>query len=280
MLYGIPPPTPKETIKLMDEIFVKKEKILEKKYVDILDKIRTAYKNIEHGKTKEVTGKDIDNLLKDAEDYLKRIKKMFSQIEEKAHKEGILDICDACISVTKDLLAEAGEKNVPAAKLEAKFKSVLMEKERLPEKYLRMLKKIIKAKTDYEAGKLTKQEADKAKKEARLYIKDMVEHLQRKRARDLERVKIRFKYGDNKMGELLLLDSLAFITKSVEDRDELLVAEVTKEGNLDNPKVSSMKELEEHIAKVGHPQKAFIKEKLFEDLKKIMGEEIEILINL
>ncbi len=279
MLYGIPPPTPKETIKLMNEIFVKKEKLLEKKYVDILEKIRTAYKNIEHGKTKEVSGKDIDNLLKDAEDYLKRIKKMFAQIDEKMQKEGILDMCDACVSVTKDLMAAAGEKNVTDAKLQAKFKSVLMEKEKVPEKYLRALKRILKAKAEHESGKLTKQEADKAKKEARAYIKDMVEQLQRKRAMDLEKVKVRFKYGKDKMGEAVLLDNKVFITKSVEDRDKMLVAAMTKDGGLDNPKKTTLEELEKHIAKLGHPKRVFVKEKLFEDLKNLVGEEIEILIN-
>jgi len=39
MLYGIPPPTPKEAVKLMEEIYVKKEKLLEKKYIDILENI-------------------------------------------------------------------------------------------------------------------------------------------------------------------------------------------------------------------------------------------------
>ena len=36
MLYGISPPTPKETVKLLEEVFVKKEKILEQRYVNIL----------------------------------------------------------------------------------------------------------------------------------------------------------------------------------------------------------------------------------------------------
>jgi len=52
MLYGIAPPTPLEAINLMNEIFVKKEKLLEKKYVDILSNIRKFYKDIEHGKIK------------------------------------------------------------------------------------------------------------------------------------------------------------------------------------------------------------------------------------
>ena len=49
MLYGVSPPTPKETVKLLEEVFVKKEKILEQKYVDTLEKIRVFFKNIEHG---------------------------------------------------------------------------------------------------------------------------------------------------------------------------------------------------------------------------------------
>jgi len=70
MLYGIAPPTPKETVKLLDEIFVKKEKMLEKKYVNNLEKIRKFFKDMEHGKVKEITGKQVDEILKDTEDYL------------------------------------------------------------------------------------------------------------------------------------------------------------------------------------------------------------------
>ena len=44
MLYGIPPTTPRETIKLLNEIFVKKEKLLEQKYVNSLEKIFKFYK--------------------------------------------------------------------------------------------------------------------------------------------------------------------------------------------------------------------------------------------
>src|SRR3989344_4528173 len=57
MLYGLPPPTPKETIELLQEIFVNKEQMLEKEYVEIMKKIRDFYKKIEHGEIKEVKGK-------------------------------------------------------------------------------------------------------------------------------------------------------------------------------------------------------------------------------
>ena len=48
MLYGIPPSTPRETIKLLDEIFVKKEKLLEKKYVTTLEEVFKFYKGISY----------------------------------------------------------------------------------------------------------------------------------------------------------------------------------------------------------------------------------------
>ncbi|MBI2667244.1 hypothetical protein HYX17_00565, partial [Candidatus Woesearchaeota archaeon] len=80
MLYGLPPTTPRETIKVLDEIFVKKEKLLEKKYVNILSKLFNYYKDVEHGKVKDISGKEVDSLLKDLEDYMKRIRKLFTQI--------------------------------------------------------------------------------------------------------------------------------------------------------------------------------------------------------
>lgn len=277
MLYGIAPPTPKETIKLLNDIFVKKEKILEKKYVDILEKIRTAYKNIEHGKVKEVTGKEIDSLLKDAEDYLKRIKEMFNQIEERTEKESIVDVHDSCMSITKDLLAEKGVEKIPAGKLDEIFREKLIEEDKIPEKFLRILKSVEKAKKDYLAGKLSKQEVNKVKKDARLFIKVLVEHMQRKKAIELERTKVRFKYGE-KMGEVMLLDDTAFIVKDLEDRDKLLQANISKEGGLEDIKPSTLEELEKHLSKLTAKKKQFIRERLFEDLRTLLGKDVEILI--
>ncbi|TSC71309.1 MAG: hypothetical protein G01um101448_1236, partial [Parcubacteria group bacterium Gr01-1014_48] len=71
----------------MEDVFVKKEKILEKKYVEILEKVRQYYKDIEHQKVKEVTGKEVDDLLRDADAYMKRIKKLFEQIDKKTQTQ-------------------------------------------------------------------------------------------------------------------------------------------------------------------------------------------------
>ncbi len=278
MLYGIPPPTPKETILLLEEIFVKKEKLLEKKYVQVLADIREAYKNIEHGKTKEVSGKDIDKLLKDAQEYLKRIKELFKQIEERTEKQSILDIHDACMGVTRDLLAIKGLKAETDEKLLTLFKEKIMPEERIPDKFLRVLKEVAKAKADFLAGKMTKQELQKVKKEASIYIKAVVETIQRKKMGLLEKVKVRVKCGE-KIGEVMLFDDVAFIIKDLEKRDQVEKADVSKDGHINDLKQSNLEELEKYVAKMTMPRKIFIKEHFFEDLKHVFGADVEILLN-
>ena len=127
MLYGIPPPTPKESVKLMEEIYVKKEKLLEKKYVDILEKIRKTFKAIEHGEIKEVSGKDVDKLLADCKDYLERIKKLFTEIEERNEKLVIVEIHSTAMNLTRDLLIEYGVKNITVKNIPELFNKTICE---------------------------------------------------------------------------------------------------------------------------------------------------------
>lgn len=276
MLYGIPPPTPKETVNLMEEIFVKKEKMLEKKYVNTLEKIRVMYKNVEHGTLKEVKGKDIDLLLEEINQYLKRIKKLFEEIEKRSEINNVEDIYNTCITITKDALRAVS--GVKVDDIEKAFKEKFVDEGKLPEKMLNILKDVKKARNDFKAKKITKQEIEKINKEARLYIKVLVELIQRSRGIELERARIRFRY-ENKFGEVVLLEKTAFITPNLEDRNEVQKAEITEEGGLKNVVKSSLEEMEKELAKIEIPSKVFIKEKIFEDLKNLFGKKVEILIN-
>ncbi|MEW6062973.1 MAG: hypothetical protein AB1571_01190 [Nanoarchaeota archaeon] len=273
MLYGVAPPTPLETIELLDKIFVQKEKLLEKKYVDILERIRKYYKDIEHGKVKQVSGKDIDNLLKDAEDYLKRIKKLFVQIEERKEKESIVETYESCTAIVKDVLKV---NNIPYANAIDAFKKELVDKGKIPERFYRTLKLVEKTKSE---KKLSSQELEKVKKEARSFARAMLEYIQRKRGYEIERAKIRFKYG-NKFGELILLNDTAFIIDDMDaEEKKISKAKLLSNGSLDNIEESNLKEFEDNLASVSIPSKVFIKEKIFENLRKLFGKDVEILIN-
>src|SRR3989338_1878155 len=182
MLYGISPPTPKETIELMDEIFVKKEKILEKKYVDILNKIRKYYKDIEHGTLKEVTGKQIDELLKDAEDYINRIKKLFEQIQNRRDKESINEMYENSLGVVEDALKVNNIKVEKRTSVPNLFnKHLVHDKKIFSDFHMNTLKTIIDTKNGMKTSKLNSSELEKIRKEARGFIKSILEYVQRKR---------------------------------------------------------------------------------------------------
>lgn len=275
MLYGLPPPTPKETVKLLDEVFVKKEKLFEKKYVNILEKIRVAYKDIEHGKMKKITGKEIDILLKLVENYLKRLQKLFKQIEKINEKKKGEDIYDSCCAIVRDALATVTDKKV--YNLQKGFKELLVDEGKMPKKALNIFKEVLKLDTEVKVEKLTKQELEKLRRDSYQFIKMMVDFIQRSRGIEIERTKIRFKAGE-KYGEVLLLDDIAFIVPDLEKREEVQKASIGKNGELGNVKKSSLEELEKHLVEVKIPERVFIKDKTFSSLKDLFGDDIEILI--
>ncbi|MBU0666058.1 MAG: nucleotidyltransferase domain-containing protein [Nanoarchaeota archaeon] len=279
MMYGVPPPTPKETPDVLTEVFVEKDKLLEKEYVDILKRNIKVRKDMEHGTKKELSGKELDVLLSDAEKYLKRLNKLFEQIETLKEEESVLHTYESVVTIIRDILRLEGIERVKDTDIITVFGSEVINKGLIPEKFLRVLKTISKAKKDYDAKKLTKTEIHKVMKEGRELIKFLVEYIQRKRGRELERTKIRVKHG-KKYGEVILLGKEAYIIHDIDNDDkDISKAEITEKGSLGSISKSNLEELEKALAAIEIPEKAFIKEPIFEDLKNIFGKDVEILIN-
>lgn len=279
MLHGVPPPAPRETAKLMHDIFVKKEKLLEEEYVKILEANINVRKELEHGTKIEITGKDVDKLITDGEKYLKRVKRLFTQIDAIKEKESVVHIYESTVTVIRDILKLEGVEKIKDTDIVKFFEEEVVHKGLIPEKYLRLLKELVKAKNDYDEDKLSKTEVEKIRKSYNELYKFLVEYIQRRRGRELERTKIRVKHG-NRFGEVLLLDDTAFIIHDIDHEEkEISKAEIKPDGSLGAPQRSSLEELEKHIAKIEIPPKVFIKEPIFENLKNIFGKDVEILIN-
>jgi hypothetical protein len=174
MLYGLPPPAPKHLVAEMKKVFVDKEKMLEKKYITILEKIVGIYKDFEHEKIKEIKGVEVDKLIKDTEDYLKRLKDLREQIEKRTSEKTIEQIYEDTFSVLKGILG----KKTQAAMIES-FDKDLVKKGKMPPQNLRILKNIISARADFKKGKLNVHKVDDARKEASILMNDLVEYNQR-----------------------------------------------------------------------------------------------------
>ena len=94
----------------------------------------------------------------------------------------------------------------------------------------------------------------------------------------MERAKIRIKHGE-KYGEVILLDKVAFVIHDM-DQKELRIekAQVNPDGSLGTLETSNLEEFEKELAKKRMPTRVFIKEPIFEDLKRIFGKHVEVLL--
>lgn len=278
MLYGLPPPTPKETPDLLRQIFVKKEQILEDKYVKILEEIIKMRKDIEHDTKKSVTGKEIDKLYDETDDFLKRAKKLFADVEELKQKEELVKIYDDVILALREVLKV---EEIPEVKEEELFDSLkkLVNGGKISPSLLTELKELQKEKDDFMNGKLAKAEINKAVQNSRTLIRKLIEYVQRTRSRQMEQIKLRVKYGE-KIGEVLFLSEHVFFVLDLEkENKQLKRGIIDDEEKISHIKDSNIEELEEELSKPIKPRKLFITNNLLKNLGAVFGEDIEILVS-
>ncbi len=163
MLYGESPQGPKDTVKRLREVFIVKEKLLEKKYADILEEIAIKYyKGFEHGKVKpgDIDGKMLDKLSKDAIEYVERLKELRLQIEQRNQEKGIDEIYDGLFDMLSALLKEKEESNVIKA-----FDKALVKEGKFPKRYLDNIKFVAKIKRELADFEKTVESKVKSKKD-------------------------------------------------------------------------------------------------------------------
>ncbi len=280
MLYGLPPPTPRETPEVMEDVFVKKEKLLEAEYVKILKANVELRKKIEHGEKKDLTGTELDEYINNAEKYLKRIRELFKEIESRHDERSILGLYDEVITIIRDVLKLEGVERAQDEDIINLFEEELVSTGKVPARYVRDLQEIVDAKRKHDQKKLTKADIEKARKGSTGLVQFLIEYMQRKRGRELERAKIRVKHGQ-KYGEVVLLDKVAFIIYDIDAKENLQIekAVINADGSLGTRQKSSLEEYEKELAQVKIPQRVFVKEPIFDDLKSIFGRDVEVLVN-
>jgi len=210
MLYGLPPPNVKNTAKEFRKIFVEKEKMLEKKYADILEEITIKYyKGYEHGKIKEVSGTELDKILKNVEDFLKRLKELRKQIEKRSQEKTIEQVYSDVFGLLKSIFG-----NKAQTKLIEDFEKELVKKGKMPQSHFKILKNIVSARTEFKKGKLDIHKTEEARKEASRLINDLIEYSQRKDFISLEKGRMRLKYKigtKEQIADILTADNQTFL---------------------------------------------------------------------
>lgn len=262
MLYGLPPPTPKEIQQgIFRKIFVEQEKLLEAKYADILENIVNIYKKYEHEEIKTISGKEIDVLVEQSTDYIKRLKELMKQIEEKKSEEEVVQLYDSVIDLLEKILGKGSE----AALLE-KFEKELIDKAKISSRNLSLLKQIIEVKKKYKKGKIAKHDIASVIRVSHEFISALLEYSQRRELLELRksRIEVLYKEGkESKKGEIFVFDNTAFIVPDMA-KDEI---KKFSEGKITE---TSREELKKWLAK-GEGEKKISRE-LMNYLKRAFGE--------
>ncbi len=259
MLNGSPPPTPKQLVPEMRKNFFEGEKMLEKKYIDIVEKIVNLYKDYEHEKLKEIKGEEIDRLIKDSEDYLKRLRELREQIQKRFEQKTIEQIYKDIFELLKGIMG-----NKSPSETVSEFEKEFVRKGKFTQQNLRILQDLVKAKTELKKGKSNPARVDESRKNAALLINDLIEYSQRAELMMLEKGRMRLKYsksGKEIFAELLFSGGESFLI------EEGIVKKLT-------PKVqeSSMKELTDATERQKQNKSVQIDPKVFDVLKKELGD--------
>ncbi len=200
MLYGLPPTNVYETVNEMKRIFVEKEKLLDKKYWEILDEIAIKYyKGYEHEKVKEVSGKDVDRLLKNSEDYLKKLKEVRVELDKRMSRKTFDEIYENVFKIMKTLFGDKSENALIDV-----YEAEIVNKANGNPKFLHTLHQIVKMKKEYKGDKIpTKYEFESLRKDSVYLIEGMIEYAQRKELGMLQKTKVGISFK-NKHGDLFL----------------------------------------------------------------------------
>ena len=260
MLNGSPPPNAKkELVREFKKQFLE-TKMLEKKYIDFLEKVVQTWRDYEHEKIKEISGTEIDKLLKQTEEFLKRLKELRVQIEKKFNEKTIDQIYKDTFELLKVIV---GKK--PQIEMINLFEKQFVKKGKFTPQDLRILKEIVAAREEFKKGKSNSQKIDRARKDAEVLINDLIEYSQRCDLVSLEKGRMRLKLKDKNV-EILSCDNKTFLF------DSGTVKKITTK--LEN---SSMEEVEKAIQNQKSKQTVEIDPKIFDVLKKELGK-FEILI--
>jgi predicted nucleotidyltransferase/uncharacterized protein (UPF0332 family) len=257
MLYGLAPPTPKQTANEMKRIFVDKEKMLEKKYITILENIIQSYKDFEHEKLKEIKGAELDKMLADTEDYLKRLEELRKQIEKRSQEKTVEQIHKDIFDLLESIFGKKSQSESVSG-----FEKLVKEG-KFTQNHLKILNDVIAAKIEFKKGKLDARKVDDARKNASILINDLIEYSQRADLMTMEKGRMRIKYqkdGKSASAELLHCNGISF----------LFEGEIIKKLT-DKIENSSMKEVSECMAHQKLSKSLEINPKVFELVKKELG---------
>ena len=271
MSLGVSAPAPKQAAEVMRKHLVKPG-LLEEKYVKIWEDVNNLRKDIEHGKIKEVSAKQIEELLEKSEQYLKRLDKLVKDVESQTSKKEIEQLYDKSV---EDMTAALKMIDVKiSGNLINTFEKEVVGKKFASKRYLEVLKQIEELKKE---GKADKRLLDSLHFEQIRLAKDTFEYIRAEKGNKFDKFKISATYGSKK-ADIWMLTDVVFIVEDTHDPNTIIKKyKIDKAGELSTPVKSDLKELNAALEKFAGTSTQLTK-KTIESLKKLLSKDIKITI--
>lgn len=256
MLAGHAPPAPKTIVQEVKEVLVDKEKLMGTKELKTLEKTVKYYKDYEHGKLKTLPGKEIDALLKEAQEYDKKMKELRKKLEARMTEHEATKLHDETFDLLKKILGNKSKEQ-----LIKEFEKQLVHTGKIQNRFVKVLKDISQLKQKAKGAKSSQTQVDRIKKDGLELVKNLTEYSQRKELVAIEKGVLQISYK-GKIAELVLTDSTSFLI----DQGKILKLSSNKFTE------ATPKEFESALKETKDRTKANLGSKALEALKKHLGD--------
>src|SRR3989344_3859958 len=208
MMAGHAPPVPKTMVEEVKKEFFEKEKIISSKELKILEKVVKLFKDYEHGKLQSISGAEIDTLLKEANEYDKKIKQMRTKLEAKIVEHTAESVHKELFNLLKNIFGNHSE-----TQLLSKFEKEMIKSGKMPSRYLPIVKEVSKIKILVKKKKMSQNEIDYIRRNAEDLISKLVEYMQRRELSKVEKGVMQLAYNGKK-AELVLTHRDVFLVEN------------------------------------------------------------------
>jgi len=221
-----------------------------------LEKLVKHFKDYEHGKLDKISGKEIDELKIECENYRKKMKEIREKLEIRMQEHTIERIHEEMIKVLKNIFGEKGQDA-----LIKDLNEQLVKKGKMKPRMTEIAKEVLKIRKKAKNKKLTPAELQRIGRDVEELNNSLIEYSQRKELVSAQKGVIQILYNGKK-AELVLCDSSAFF---VEDGK---IRKVGEKAFVDSDK----KELEEAITKTRDKLQVKLNSNVLNVLKKEIGD--------
>ena len=174
------------------------------KDLKILEKAVGMFKDYEHGKLKNVKGAEIDELLKESREYVKKMKEVRVNLEKKMQEHQAEKIDEAVFNLMKKIFGSRSREG-----LIEELDKEMVRKGKISERMLSVARDLLKLKQKVKSKKLTQSEMHRYSRDASELIDDLTEYSQRKELVSIERGIMQISVGEVKV-EIVATDSGIF----------------------------------------------------------------------